>query len=66
MINFEGRVALVTGAGRGLGFAYARLLAARGASVVIHDKGVDCEGVGADPAIATAAAERPVCDVPPA
>ncbi|MEQ9477691.1 MAG: SDR family NAD(P)-dependent oxidoreductase [Algiphilus sp.] len=58
MINFEGRVALVTGAGRGLGFAYARLLAARGASVVIHDKGVDCEGVGADPAIATAAAER--------
>jgi len=51
-IRFEGQVAVVTGAGRGLGAAYARLLAARGASVVVHDAGVAPDGSGFDPAVA--------------
>jgi NAD(P)-dependent dehydrogenase (short-subunit alcohol dehydrogenase family) len=51
-IRFDGKVAVVTGAGRGLGAAYARLLAARGAAVVVHDAGVAQDGSGFDPAVA--------------
>src|SRR3981081_778989 len=56
-ISLEGKVAVVTGAGRGLGRAYVELLAERNARVVVNDLGTNVSGFGKDSTIAEEVAD---------
>jgi NAD(P)-dependent dehydrogenase (short-subunit alcohol dehydrogenase family) len=61
-LRFDGKAFVITGAAGGLGRSYARLLASRGAAVLINDLGTGVEGAGMDESPARQAAAEIVAD----
>ena len=57
-LRFDGRSVIVTGAGRGFGRCHSLLLASRGARVVVADYGVEMDGTGSSPELATQVVEE--------